>query len=296
MIRTRCRQRALLGAVLVCLLAVTMSAAEPQPVGKIGGEWTFVESLSDEFDAPALDVKKWDHNPRDWGVWSWEPENAYQREGSLRLRMVQQTHRRQQQEYYYTSGIVRSREKATYGYFEARVKGCSRFPGASPAFWLYSHSEKFAGPVTYSEIDIIELQQANWVKEKRGPASVSLIDMNLHYKIVNDRGEVEFRRPGKYPELKHEWEAPWDPREEFHVYAAKVTKQEIIWYIDGVERARAENSAWHLPMSVTLSLGLRWPFVTYRNGDRLPVPKETTGAGFPTEMIVDYVRVWRAGE
>ena len=118
--------------------------------------------------------------------------------------------------------------------------------------------------------------------------------MNLHYTIVNKDGVAEFRRPNRYPDLlKHWWVAPWDPREEFHVYAVQVTKDEIIWYIDGVERAREKNPYWHLPMSVTLSLGLRWPFVMYRNGDRLPVPEKTTKDGFPTEMLVDYVRVWR---
>lgn len=282
-----------------CLLAgiIPSFAEQPQPFGEIGGQWTLVETLSDEFNAATIDTAKWENDPGDWGVWSWEPENARTQDGSLRLRMVQDTHRRGKQEFFYKSGIVRSREKATYGYFEARVKGCSRFPGASPAFWLYSHGEKFPGRVKYCEIDIIELQQANWTKELRGPTSVSHIDMNLHYTILNDKGVAEFRRPHQYPDLlKHWWVAPWDPRDDFHVYAAHVTKEQIVWYIDGVERARADNLYWHLPMSVTLSLGLRWPFVAYRDGERLPVPEKTTGEGFPTEMLVDYVRMWRSGD
>ena len=283
-------------ATTACVLVGSTSshAEPPQPFGEIGGQWTLVESLSDEFDVATLDTKKWENDPNDWGVWSWEPENALLKDGSLHLRMVQDTHQRGGKDLFYKSGIARSREKATYGFFEARVKGCSRFPGASPAFWLYSHGEKFSGPVKYSEIDIIELQQANWTKELRGPTSVSHIDMNLHYTILNDKGVVEFRRPNGYPDLlKHWWVAPWDPRDEFHVYAAQVTKDEIVWYVDGVERAREENPYWHLPMSVTLSLGLRWPFVAYRNGDRMTVPEKTTEDGFPTEMLVDYVRVWR---
>ena len=46
-------------------------------------------------------------------------------------------------------------------------------------------------------------------------------------------------------------------------------------------------------MHLTLSLGLRNPFVTYKEGDRAPVPEKTTTEGFPTAMSVDYIRVWQ---
>jgi len=56
---------------------------------------------------------------------------------------------------------------------------------------------------------------------------------------------------------------------------------------------RKPNLYWHLPMHVTLSLGLRYPFVTYKDGEMTPASGKTTGDGFPTHMSIDYVRVWR---
>lgn len=46
-------------------------------------------------------------------------------------------------------------------------------------------------------------------------------------------------------------------------------------------------------MHVTLSLGLRYPFVGYKDGERFAVSEKTTTEGFPTTMSVDYVRVWQ---
>ncbi|MFR9579062.1 MAG: hypothetical protein SNG45_09500, partial [Rikenellaceae bacterium] len=46
---------------------------------------------------------------------------------------------------------------------------------------------------------------------------------------------------------------------------------------------------------VTLSLGMRTPYETYKGG-RQPVPttaEQAQKAGFPTDMIVDYVRAYR---
>jgi hypothetical protein len=70
----------------------------------------------------------------------------------------------------------------------------------------------------------------------------------------------------------------------------------VVWYIDGKEIARKPNLYWHLPMHVTLSLGLRYPFEAYENGNRVAVPEKTTQEGFPTTMSVDYVRIWRNSE
>lgn len=85
---------------------------------------------------------------------------------------------------------------------------------------------------------------------------------------------------------------PWDPRDDYHVYGCHVTRDAITWYIDGHEVARATNKYWHLPMRVTLSLGLRSPYERYVDGERVAVPEKSIAAGFPTEMTVDYVRVW----
>lgn len=50
--------------------------------------------------------------------------------------------------------------------------------------------------------------------------------------------------------------------------------------------------AWHLPMNLTLSLGLRHPHIGWVGMDMKPQPNAATAEGFPTAMEVDYVRVW----
>ena len=288
-------------ATTACVLAgnTSSNAEQPQPFGEIAGRWTLVESLSDEFDGPTLDTKKWENDPESWGVWTWQPENAYQKDGSIHLQMVQETHNRGRNTLFYKSGIARTYKTITYGYFEARVRGCARYPGACPAFWLHSkgrdnrYHAKDGQTVTYSEIDVSELQQCEWDFQANKYFDVNHIDCNLHATLLID-GKRQWIRPHDHPGMcKNKYDASWDPREEYHVYAVKNTKEQVAWYIDGKEVAKKPNLYWHLPMHVTLSLGLRHPFVKYDKGTMLPVPEKTTAEGFPTTMAVDYVRVWR---
>lgn len=289
--------------ILLLLMASPLMALEPSPVGEIfqnsPGDWEFVSNQSDEFDSDQVDTAKWNINTEDWGTWSWEPENTFQLDGIMHLRMVQEDHQRGNNKLAYKSGIARQYTTATYGYFEARVKGCDLFPGASPAFWLHSKGpeNRFMATdgetVAYSEIDVIELQQGEYNDTTKQNNGVDIIDCNLHAVLIRD-GKRQWIRPGTHPETnKNEYHASFDPRKDFHVYGVENNKDFVIWYIDGKEVARKPNLYWHLPMHITLSLGLRRPFETYKNGGREAVLENTTREGFPTEMLVDYVRVWR---
>ncbi|MFG0253738.1 MAG: kappa-carrageenase [Rhodopirellula sp. JB053] len=275
-------------------------SARPAPASDPtnSGDWIFREDISDDFDGEAIDLDKWNIDTEDWGTWSWEPENAYQSEGAIHLKMIQEDHQRGDKKLAYKSGIARQYATITYGYFEARVKGCNRFPGASPAFWLHSkgpenrYHAKNGETVAYSEIDVIELQQGEFNFETKKNTGVDVIDCNLHAVLIRN-GKRQWIRPGTHPETnKNEYHASFDPREDFHIYAVENTPDFVIWYIDGEEIARKPNLYWHLPMHITLSLGLRRPFENYQDGARVAVLDKTTQEGFPTEMIVDYVRVW----
>lgn len=296
-----------LAITMMSLATVSVSKAElPKPSSELLGgsldKLSFDPSQSDEFGGAQVDTTKWNINTEDWGTWSWEPENAFTKEGSLNLRMVQENHKRGNQELFYKSGIARSYNTFTYGYFEARVKSCSMYPGACPSFWLHSkgpqnrYQAKDGETVAYSEIDIVELQQCEFDNATKKHHEVNRIDCNLHASMIRD-GKREWLRPNMDPaRCKTAYDSPWDPRDAFHVYAVENTPETIIWYIDGKEVGRKANLYWHLPMHVTLSLGLRHPFEAYKNGSRIPVPEKTTSDGFPTSMLVDYVRVWKSSE
>ncbi|TWU56683.1 Kappa-carrageenase precursor [Rubripirellula tenax] len=266
------------------------------------GQWKIVADQSDEFDDAQLDPKRWNTDTEDFGPWSWKPENVIQKSGSLHLRMMQEDHKRGNQSLFYTSGMARNERTITYGYFEARIKGCSRYPGACPSFWLYSigpqnrYQASDGETVAYSEIDVVELQQSEFDFETKTHFLVNRIDCNLHTTLIQN-GKRVWARPNNRPEIcSNHYDSPWDPREDYHVYGVQNSKEWIVWYIDGQEVGRKKNLYWHLPMHVTLSLGLRYPFVKYEGGERSTVAEKTTTDGFPTVMSVDYVRIWQRPE
>jgi len=269
---------------IICITVAVLSCNNPQsnfyPIG-LGENWKQIYELSDDFEGEAVDLTKWNNDVDDWGVWSWEPENAYVQNGFLHIKMNYEPHVRNGQELYYKSGIIWSKEPITYGYFEARIKGCSKFPGVCPAFWMIS-----SGNNESSEIDFMEIQEVK--------GNIHQIDCNLHAHVV-ENGDLTWKR-----ERRH-WIASWDPRDDFHVYGCENTLDSIHWYVDGQKVLSAENKHWHLPMYVILSMGLRSPLVYYdspnpeypESRERYPNAEKSTPEGFPTEMIVDWVRVWK---
>ena len=238
-------------------------AGEVKPLQSLKKNWKLVPQLSDEFNAKLLDAAKWNNDVADWGVWSWEPENAWVANGRLNIRMQYEEHRRGQWTLFYKSGIVKSKAPPVrYGYFEARIKGASRYPGVAPAFWGYRQDVD-----EWTEIDFVELTQRN--------LSVNLIDTNVH--VFKQPGF-----PGTLPlQEERTWKAPWDPRAKFHVYGCEWDENEIRWYVDGRLIQARKNDYWHQALDLTLSMGVRGALKTTASPD-----------GFPTTFQVDYVRVW----
>ncbi len=280
-----------------CISAV---ADGPQPVlakPDPAKAWHLDERFSDEFNTDSVDEQKWEKDLRPWGERAWSSDNVLQHNGSLVIRARYEPHDARRQQYFYKLGILRSREKTTYGFFEARIKGCSRFPGLCPGFWLYS-SGGDRNPeypkVAYSEIDIVEMQQGLYVPDLKRQVGVQHIDLNLHTRLLDERGKEYWVRPNHHPDIcRNHWAAPWDPRDDYHLYACENTPEKIVWYIDGVKVAEKKNLYWHLPMSVTFTMELRPPLIAWAGEDgRIPVPEAATAEGFPTEMEVDYVRCW----
>ncbi|MEN6363402.1 MAG: family 16 glycosylhydrolase [Bacteroidales bacterium] len=250
-----------------------------KPVSDPNGSWTLLPDYSDEFNATTgLDLTKWDNNINDWSVWSWEPQNVWlDGTGAMHIKMVNEQHVRGGVTYYFKSGAARQKKTITYGYFEARVKGCQTFPGVCPAFWMYSSQQSLNG-VTYNEIDFMEVQQRQF--------TLKGIDCNTHYALSGSSAWID---------TKNYYIAPFAPNDGYHIYGCNVTPTEITFYIDGLQVAKNNNQYFILPMNVILSMGVRPPLMEYGpNGEKLPVVV-VNDPDFPTEMLVDYVRVWRNG-
>lgn len=275
-------------AVIITLLccsseninSINNESPKPTPYGIKNGEWLFREDLSDEFNSSTLDSTKWDLNAISWGAWIWDKTNVKTIDNNLSITMQYNPQILNDKQYYFTSGIASSTKKIIYGYFEAKVKACPTSPGVCPAFWLNGNAEE--GNLRNSEIDIIELLQHE---------DKSIIDMNLHAKVM-ENGKLIYKRQAQYPDLcKNQWIAPWDPSDDYHIYACENRPDSIIWYIDGKQVAAKNNLYWHIPMQIIVSMGVRAP---YRDKDDPSKPIAPIGEvqGFPTTMLVDYIRVW----
>jgi len=281
--------------IILAAFVTSIIVNAQNPLSHQNMQWNLLPTYSDEFNSATLN-SKWDTNVADWGTWSWEPKNAYVRDNNLVLKMQQEETVRNvggvPTTFYFTSGIAQIPQTITYGYFEARIKASDKGQGTCPAFWLYSVGQYPAvneGDVKYSEIDVVEIFQI--------PNEYKQLEMNLHTRII-ENGVLTWKRPGQGDtELCHNsWDAPWDPRDDYHTYGVESRIDSIFWFVDGQLRGKKKNYYWHLPMHITVSMGLRTPYEKYIDGVRtvMPYPASSPEPGFPTEMFCDYVRVWEA--
>ncbi|WP_159083956.1 Ig-like domain-containing protein [Saccharobesus litoralis] len=315
---------------LIAAFAVVAACASAQaevirPTGFDAGKvrWQELGNKTDDFESGSLNPAIWQNAPASLnvGAWTFDANNAYVQNGRLNIEVTQETHTRSfqdscwdgvaggssrtvQRELYYKSGAVRTAAEGVYGFYEAKIKGVDIFPGLSPAFWLYSDGHPFPDRndptkqyVDYSEIDVVELQQADW----RSPTDfddVFDMDHNLHAR-VEENGQIVWKRPKPNPEaqLLH-YEAPFDPSKDFHTYAVENRPDRISWYVDGVLVGSKPNKWWHRPMHVIFSMGLRRHLIRYNPDCQRadPNPDNVISEGFPERatMQVEYLKTWQA--
>ncbi|OEK08352.1 hypothetical protein A8C32_02565 [Flavivirga aquatica] len=276
--------------LILLIIGLSLQIYAQNPVG-ISGNWTLQPDFSDEFSG-GLDTAKWDHNPNDWGPWSWEPRHTKVRGGNLNLTIDWDKHTRAGKQLYFTSGIIRSRKDIKYGYFEIKMKGNPRHPGACPAFWTYSIGQSTmvinGQRVKYNEIDFPEIQQRR--------RNVNIIDWNI---IRADDARPQKRTTRRVSTGGPNGAPNFDPRNAFHVYGCLWEENSIKFYIDGnlVGTADASESRFQKhKQRLVISLGLREPYYEYVNGGRIATETNARPSGFPSTMEVQYVRTWkRAG-
>lgn len=258
------------------------------------------EKFSSEFNG-AINNKNFQIGDRPYPTWTFKPENVSFENNELNLTAKYDPHtaKNSGKQFYFSSGMISTKEKITYGYFEARIKGADLWPGVCPAFWLYgglqggNDQDLPVNTITYSEVDIIELQQV--------PKSKNILALNLHTGAIEMGEDGKKKRKslkaGIIPDLcKTEFSVDWNPEEDYHLYASEIRPDSIIFYIDNKRVGAKANYYWHLPMSLIVSMGMRNPYERYEAWDRFAVPatkEEADKAGFPTTMYVDYVRAYK---
>jgi beta-glucanase (GH16 family) len=254
-------------------------AAVPAAVGGASSQsspWRSQLVFRDEFNGAALDKASW-HTCFWWHASTCSIETNRELElynpadvsvggGALRLR----AQRRELTAwngavYHYTSGMVMSGArkrrgfKFTYGYAEARLR-VPKGNGLWPALWLLP-----ADGGSRPEIDVMEILGD----------STRVQHMHFHY-VGPDGRRADSGAAWAGPDFAAGW----------HTFGIEWVADEIVWYVDRVPRWRFTDSRVipDEPMYLVANLAV--------GGDWPGVPDATTP--FPSNYLVDYVRVWAA--
>jgi beta-glucanase (GH16 family) len=256
-------------------------AQATQPTGQTDG-WHIL--FQDEFGDAALDHSKWVncylYHWSNVGCYktngtsaSWYmPDDVLVSDGTLKLLARQRTVTGTDGESYpYSSGLISSgkdtydpsvppRFAFLYGYVEMRAK-IPAGQGLWSAFWMLQADGQWPW-----EIDILES-----LGHEPNKAF-----MTIHYPTANWDDDLD---NSAYTGV--------DLSADFHTYAVEWAPDKIVWYIDGVERKRFTDPA-HIPSApmyimANLAVGGDWPG---------PPDAATV---FPTQLEVDYIRVWQRG-
>lgn len=256
---------------------------------------------NDEFDGDTLDLSKWSYwendNPSKNGNYvdengNWVDEygfsakqyyladNVKVENGNLVIEVKKEDNKTVKingidRKILYSSGAIHSKDKynVKYGKIEMRAimpKGV----GVWPAFWTWPHDyaiKKIGDPAALEEIDIVEVYGDN-MRKVTGTIHALKADSQYASFIGNDlkikKNESLFN---------------------FNTYAVEWDEKEIRWFFNGrnyktvtmKEVAKQTDNTFKLPHYLILNVAL-----TNRTGNDEDVE-------FPTEMKVDYVRVYK---
>lgn len=252
------------------------TAANNQPATNAdSSEWELV--WSDEFNGDELDLEKWKYETGDhgWGNEEWQNytagENVELGDGTLKI--IAKKIGEGQRVGDYTSARLNSKFSFTYGRVEVRAKMPElKGNGLWPAIWMLGENIGTVGWPLCGELDIIEY--------------VSLRPDQVSSAIHTQSGQPEIESGAIDLETAEE---------EFHIYGIEWTEAQIKFYIDD-------------PTNVTLTYDRPqnfdendWPF------DKLQYVLLNLAVGgtwggnegvddsiFPTQMEIDYVRIYQA--
>ncbi|MDR1733268.1 MAG: glycoside hydrolase family 16 protein [Oscillospiraceae bacterium] len=265
-----------------------------------GDDWQY-----DDWDGPFYN--SWHgHWQNGSGEYFYSPNNKHQtlsmKDGALHIGFEYAPEGMGGSDYvgWYTDTIdLRRTYKQCYGYFEIRAI-LPRVFGGWGAFWLYdthvSGTYPPAGVVGASdgaEIDIFEApySYAYWYKKADNGTYLAhpfsywqnTVNHTVHYDGYRDYhkayGEQVF--------------GGWDLYNSYHTYGLEWNPNEYIFYIDGKETSRMTDPELicHIPL---------WPILCIATGswagDEANNPTDPDDPNYPTDYIIDYLRIYQYKE
>lgn len=252
--------------ILPSLLLLSASSFAAPP----GSGWTKINNLSDEFNDNNISNGKWHKNGFTSNFYSWpgaakwnftnRKKNIKEVNGKhLQITSYKETWGGKP----YTSGIITSRAKVKYGYFEARMKSA---PGSlNSAIWLWDIG---VGNTYSHELD---------VQEGRGTGAMwgNNFRVHIHRHVAKDN-------PGSRKSWGTETGIPLGVNidQRFDTYGAEWDANKVRFYFNNYPRWTINHNWMRQPQRLRLSLGVF--------GSKLPT-SSTAGKS----MYVDWVRSWK---
>ena len=255
-------------------------SSEKQPVVNEWDKEGWALVWNDEFDGPALNLEKWSYEigGHGWGnnelqYYSDDDSTAFIRDGKLVLRadLVPQGTGSADNLRYFSSARLRTSGKGDWRYGRIEVKAkLALGQGIWPAIWMLPTDWMYGGWPESGEIDIME-----HVGYDPGRVHGSIHTGSYNHKINTQRGGSKLldKISSKFYVYAIEW---YEDRIDFLIDDAK--------YFSFQNDGKNDFNTWpfnqRFHLLINIAVGGDWP----------GSPDETTQ--FPTEMEVEYVRVY----
>ncbi len=165
----------------------------------------------------------------------------------------------------YTTGMLMSKPKFKYGYFEMRMKLPRRSAGFQPNFWLWNSTAK----VNWSELDIFEID-----------ALENLHTCNVHYQLMENKALT----PHYAAKIDKEFDIK-NLDTNYHSYAALWTGDKISIYMDTLLVREYNTIAGYQLEPMAIIIDLYNPAASFQR---------TELADGNYDFVIDYVRVYQS--
>ncbi|MDF2802215.1 MAG: glycosyl hydrolase family protein [Anaerocolumna sp.] len=252
------------------LIAAIIFALSPQMKSDAATNWSLV--WSDEFNGTSLSASNWTAEigtgSGGWGnnelqYYTNRTQNLQVTGGNLVITALKENYGGMG----YTSARIKTQnlKTFTYGKIEARIK-LPTGQGLWPAFWMLGSNITSVGWPQCGELDIMERVNSN-----------SSVNGTVHW---DANGHAEFGRVSGNLDFSA-----------YHVYSVEWDSSYIRWFVDGVQfnefyiannTGNTEEFQKSFFILLNLAVGGNWP----------GSPNSSTP--FPSQMLVDYVRVYQA--
>ncbi len=206
---------------------ITVSSKAQTPTAPNGKKWEKIDELSDEFNGTSLNTAKWAINSPQWEgrrPARFEESSVSVSGGNLKISASKKSN--PSNGWTHNGGLVRSKTKNLYGYYEARMKANKTF--MSSTFWLINKRNEGSGcDIRTTELDITETVgvnsgNANWIN-----TMIKSMNSNTHSRNTNCSSTPVGQKGGKAELGGQSWQG-------YHTYGVWwKNKNEVLFYLDG---------------------------------------------------------------